>query len=576
MIRRTAFLNLLALLALTTALAGCLPAGTRPPGAPAVRNAADGGLSPLRVLYLELALDQLRRFERGVPRLDEQRLGYGALAAAALAAYGRPTGDDAARWTAAALDACAGRWERVACERLLLDLQRITLQYPRVLPAALLARLRAEAATYVAPPGEEAVRAPWAFRETENQRAVRLARCLAALRIEPGEPGSARAAAAAAWGDAAAAFLRAHQRDGWYEAESPGYIATSMNALFLLADHAPQAAVRALAAGELDRLFTAWAQQQVNGFPAGPKSRSYVHWALGARTTPWVAWAWLLAGMGREERISFMDWPGIATTGYRVPPSAVDLLATRGERAPYEIRTRRHIRIPGRRELDTALYTFATPDYVLGAAQAVDGLRLGVSGGEEIMATLYAAGADFAPLYLWSRTRNLRAERWKSWAGQDLTVGHRNVVLARLADEGAQGPEGGATGYAYLSPPWEPPEVIGEAVVARCGDTYVALVAAGGWDVTPAAARFPDYYGGDPAFRGAWTAVPRRQPAVLALEVGPRAEVGEFASWRQWAATARLRVVGGELLYTARDGTRLAFIPGERATIDGRPLDVGF
>ena len=150
------------------------------------------------------------------------------------------------------------------------------------------------------------------------------------------------------------------------------------------------------------------------------------------------------------------------------------------------------------------------------------------------------------------------------------------MVLARLADEGAQGPEGGATGYAYLSPPWEPPEVIGEAVVARCGDTYVALVAAGGWDVTPAAARFPDYYGGDPAFRGAWAAVPRRQPAVLALEVGRRAEVGEFASWRQWAATARLRVVGGELLYTARDGTRLAFIPGERATIDDRPLEVGF
>src|SRR5437016_8089732 len=79
--------------------------------------------------------------------------------------------------------------------------------------------------------------APWTFRDTENQRAVRMARSLVAS-VVAGTPDSA---AARAWGDYAAAFLAAHDRDGWYEAESPGYMAISITALLHLADLAPAA-----------------------------------------------------------------------------------------------------------------------------------------------------------------------------------------------------------------------------------------------------------------------------------------------------------------------------------------------
>jgi hypothetical protein len=523
--------------------------------------------------YLELAYRQLREFERENPKLDPERLGAGAVEAAALAVAGRGAADSAARYVTAGLDECTGQWGRVDCERMLLDFQRVALQFSAVLPAPLLARLRTEAAATVAPRIDEAARDPWDFHDTENQRMVRMARCLAAYAVEPGEADSARAAESAVWAAAAVAFLRTHDRTGWYEAESPGYIATSANALLHLADHAPQPAVRLLARRELDLLFADWAQRQVDGFPAGAKSRSYIHWALGARNTPWVGWAWLAGAIDGAQDLWLMDWPEMATSGYVMPQAVLDLLAARRQ-SSYEILARRSITQMGRRPLDTALYTYATPDYVLGAAQSVEGLSLGLSGGQEIMATLYAsqAGAGvpgFAPVYLWSRTRNERSERWTSWAGRDFAVGARNLLVTRLG-------AGRGTGHAYLSPPWSRPEAVsGDVLVARCGETYVALVTAGGWDVEPAPRRFPGYYG-DPAFREAWVAVPRVQPASIALEAGRRAEAGGFARWKARAAAAHLTVseiTGGEIRFAAAGGSRITFLPGERAMVDGRPLD---
>jgi hypothetical protein len=188
-----------------------------------------------------------------------------------------------------------------------------------------------------------------------------------------------------------------------------------------------------------------------------------------------------------------------------------------------------------------------------------------VSGGQEIVATLFAEGPEFAPLYLWSRTRNPQDERWRSWMGQDQAVGHRNLVLARLG-------AGEALGHAYLAPAWSRPEVAGDLAVSRCGDTWVALVSPGGWEVAAAQERFPDYYGQTRLLKGAWVAVPRRQPAVVALEVGRRAEHGDFEAWRKRVGSARLAVEEGELRFAAGDGTRLSFLPGQRAAVAGRPL----
>ncbi|HEX2643959.1 MAG TPA: hypothetical protein VHU81_13280, partial [Thermoanaerobaculia bacterium] len=96
--------------------------------------------------YLEIGLGQLRRLEKAIHRLDEQRLGAGALAAAALAARGGTEApahrSDAIRWATAALGSCGPSWARNNCERTQIALQRLALQYPEVLPAELRQRLR--------------------------------------------------------------------------------------------------------------------------------------------------------------------------------------------------------------------------------------------------------------------------------------------------------------------------------------------------------------------------------------------------------------------------------------------------
>lgn len=553
-------------------LAGLVLAQEAPKAAPQPTAPATERLDEKEERFVELGLGQLRRLEKSIRQLDEQRLGAGSLAAAALAAQSSRPADpaaavhraDALRWIPAALDGCGSRWPKHNCERTQIALQRVALQYPEILPPALRRRLREEAAVPAPPPTPEALRDPWAFKETENQRIVRIAASV----VGHGLAGSSDTPAGKAWTQYALAFLEAHDREGWYEAESPGYLYISMTALLHLADHAPQEEVRASARRQLDLLFADWAQKQVGGFPAGVKSRTYVHWALGARNTPWVAWAWLLAGFGEPGRINFMDWPELAVSGYRPPDAVIRLLTGRRGQPPYEILARRTLQPGHRQTLNTATYSYATPDYVVGAAQSVGGLGLTVSGGQEIMATLFAECHDFAPVYLWSRNRNPRSDRWKSWAGRDLAVGSRNVVLARL---GAQKEN---TGHAYLAPPWSAPEAVSEdVVVSRCGDTYLALATTGGWNVAPAQERFPEYYAGDRNFAGSWAAVPRRQPADVAMEVGRRAEHGSYDDWKKRAVRARLVVEDGEQRFAASDGTPFTFVPGERATVGGRPLD---
>jgi len=528
-------------------------------------------LAPREVQYLELALAQIHRMEGNFKHIGKQPLGSGALIAAALAMENRPDSPalkaDAVRRVTQILDECAGKWKRNECGRSQLPLQRVVLQYPQALPPELLARLRTAVSDAVQPPGDAQIRDSWAFGDTENQRVIAMARSLVAQTVA-GTPDSP---AARSWGAYAAAFLTAHDRDGWYEAESPGYLALSINGLLQLADHAPQPLVRSLAARQLNVLFAEWAQHQVGGYPAGPKSRTYSFWALSDRGSPWAAWAWLAAGMGKPEEISFMDRPELPVSGYEIPPAVARLLAERRKQPPYEITERRHIVMDKRRDLNTAIYSYATPDYILGAAQAIDGLDLRVSGGQEIAATLYAEGPDFAPVYLWSRTRDPRNEENVGWSTDDQAVAQKNVILARLGKGGAD------VGHAYLSPAWSRPEGSGDLLVTRSGDTYIALASPGGWDVAPATERFPAYYGGNKntlrQLAGSWVAVPRRQPAVIALIAGRRAEDGELAAFKQKAGKARLSVVEGEIRFIGSDGRKLDFLPGKRATLAGKAID---
>jgi hypothetical protein len=560
------------------ALAGLLLAGwtaiqpTRRPPAPAPREGPGPWkkLSERETRYLEHGLAQIRRMKGNFDWIGSQPLAAGALAAAALAAESRPDSaalrEEASRWVDAVLGDCA-RWHTNECARSQIPLQRLVLQYPDTLPPAQLARLRQAASSAAPPPGEGQIRDPWSFGDTENQRMISTARSLVAQAVA----GTPNSPAAQAWGDFATAFLKAHDRDGWYEAESPGYLALSVTGLLQLADHAPQPGVRELARRQLDVLFASWAQEQVGGYPAGPKSRTSAVWALSRGSSPWQAWAWLAAGMGDPESINFMDRPELPVSRYRIPEGVVRLLTERRKQPPYEIRERRRIVPAKRRTVDAALYTYATPDYILGVAQSVSDLALRVSGGQEIVATLYCESPEFAPLYLWSRSKSPDGKKAEEVNTQDQAVASRDLVLARLDTPGA------GIGHAFLGPPWSKPEVTGEVAVSHCGDAYVALITEGGWEVAPAIERFPDYYGAGNKRRrdlaGSWVAVPRRQPVSLALQAGRRAEDGDFAAWKKKTAKARLQVVEGEIRFTAGDGTRSTFLPGRRAALAGASLE---
>jgi len=555
-------------------LAGALLAGwtaAQPPADQEPRTPAPRErLSEREAGYLERGLAQIRRMQGNFEWIGRQPLASGALAAAALTAEGRPDASalrqEASRWVDGVLNGCP-QWHTNECARSEIPLQRLVLQYPEALPPEQLVRLREAVSSAAPPPGEAQVRDPWSFGDTENQRMIAMARSLVAQAVA-GTPGSP---AARGWGDFAEAFLQAHGRDGWYEAESPGYLALSITGLLHLADYAPQPAVRELARRQLDVLFAAWAQRQVGGYPAGAKSRTSAGWALSRQSSPWQAWAWLAAGIGDAGKINFMDRPELAVSRYQIPEGVVRLVADRGKQAPYEIRERRRIAPAKRRSVDAALYTYATPDYILGVSQSVGGLALRVSGGQEIAATLYCESPEFAPLYLWSRTRTPASNKDEELNALDQAVARRNLVLARLDTPGA------GLGHAFLSPPWSKPEVTGDVAVSQCGDAYVALVTAGGWDVAPAIERFPDYYGQGKRRRrdlaGSWVAVPRVQPASVALLAGRRAEDGDFAAWKKKSAASRLEVVDGEIRFTAGSGARSTFLPGARAALAGSAVE---
>jgi hypothetical protein len=545
---------------------------------------------PRTLRFLQGTLDQMAQLERAIGNgTGAQRFSHGALAAALLArAIGDGDGDpderqrltaEARRALTRALDLCSGGgWGRNDCFRAAPVMERVAMSAPEVVGEELRRRL----ARQLRDPGDGPVGGPWGFGETENQRAVRFATELGYLALHwqldgGGELGPRRARQLREWSDAAVDFLAARDEQGWYEQDSPGYLATSIEALAHLADFAPDPLVRNLASRQLSVLFAGWAQRQVRGFPAGAKTRTYQHWALGPRNTPWQAWYWWLTGEGSDaggrQGLNFLDAPILPASGYRVPAAVAELLGAPvgADAEPYELRERRRIDLASRRDVDGAIYTWVTPDYTLSTAQAVDGLALGISGGQEIMATLYAGCTPFAPIYLWSRTRAPRSERWRTWTDSDRAAGAGPVALARLGT-GADD----ALGHAYLDADWETPRPLGDdTVTVRCGDVYAALSAPGGFEVADAQGRFGDFYGQDPSLAGSRVAIPRRAGGPIALEVSSARESGDYEAFRRRIAEAsELRLIGeNAFAYRSAAGQELVFDPGVSLTVDGLEVE---
>lgn len=545
---------------------------------------------PRTLRFLEGTLDQMARLERAIGNgTGAQRFSHGSLAAALLARAADDPEErqrltsEARRTLTRALDICSGGgWGRNDCFRAAPVMERVALSAPEIVGEDLRRRL----ADQLRDPGDAPVGGPWGFGETENQRAVRLATGLGYLALhwqlaggDESEPSPRRARQIRQWSDATVEYLAARDEQGWYEQDSPGYLATSIEALTHLADFAPDPLVRDLSSRQLSVLLAGWAQRQVRGFPAGAKTRTYQHWALSPRNTPWQAWYWWLTGDGADaggrQGLNFLDAPILPASGYQVPEAVTELLTNPVSDRPYELRERRRIDLASRRNVDGAIYTWVAPDYTLSTAQAVDGLALGISGGQEIMATLYADCTPFAPIYLWSRTRAPRSERWRSWTDSDRAAASGPVALAQLGD-GSDSVKG-ALGHAYLDADWEAPRPLGnDTVTVRCGDVYAALTAPGGFEVAEAQSRFGDYYGEDPTLAGSRVAIPRRAGGPIALEVSSAREVGDYEAFRQTIADgSELRGVGDgpAVAYRSAAGRELVFDPGTSLAVDGQKVE---
>jgi hypothetical protein len=69
-------------------------------------------------------------------------------------------------------------------------------------------------------------------------------------------------------------------------------------------------------------------------------------------------------------------------------------------------------------------------------------------------------------------------------------------------------------------------------------------------------------------------AVPRRQPASVALVAGRRAEDGDFAAWKQLQGASRLTVgEDGAIRFTGAEGARSEFLPGRKAAFAGQGVE---
>src|SRR5262245_33788085 len=103
------------------ALAGVLLAGLTAAPAPTAPEAQPWKkLSDRETRYLEMELAQIRRMKGNFEWIGRQPLAAGALAAAALAAQGRPDAAslraEASRWVDGVLDACP-QWHNNECAR---------------------------------------------------------------------------------------------------------------------------------------------------------------------------------------------------------------------------------------------------------------------------------------------------------------------------------------------------------------------------------------------------------------------------------------------------------------------------
>ena len=170
-----------------------------------------------------------------------------------------------------------------------------------------------------------------------------------------------------------------------------------------------------------------------------------------------------------------MDRPELPVSRYRIPEGVVRLLTDRRKQPPYEIRERRQDRRPPSAATLTPRST-ATPRRTTSWAPRSRWAAWPCASpaARRSWRRSTPRAREFAPLYLWSRTRTPKSD--------DAERAQHARPGGGEPQPGAR-PPGHARAPASATPicrlPGRSPEVMGDVLVSRCGDAYVALVTAG-------------------------------------------------------------------------------------------------
>ena len=231
----------------------------------------------------------------------------------------------------------------------------------------------------------------WDFHATENHAMMGHVWLLLYSQIKGDEDE------VAAVGKHIAERIREHARRGWHEFYSPCYVEKEMGCMVLLREWADNPELRRLGDLMLDLLLAEHAVLNIDGVMGGPCRRAYGYEPIGSdgemnhnsqrdrmRSGIYSA-AYIAFGDAQPHFYGVLGSMCLASSGY-VPPGLITRLAlAREKRGTYEFRARKpgdrmHSRLPeGKKHPEDAdfngrVYCYATPDFILGSTQQVEGV----------------------------------------------------------------------------------------------------------------------------------------------------------------------------------------------------------
>ena len=419
----------------------------------------------------------------------------------------------------------------------------------------------------------------WKFGATENHTFMGHVWCLLVAQIDRDWE------TAEAIGRHIDAYIVEHIKKGWLEYNSPCYVEKEVGCLIMVAEWAGDPTLRRKAKLGLDALFAEHAALNLEGMLCGPACRVYqcnrdgiLAEELGhnsrcdAQCSGSYPMMYMLFGQGKPHFYGVLGAPLLATSRY-VPPVAVHRLAVAGEeRGSYVFKARRpgsghrlfrhnpELQEPTPEAFNGRVYSWVTPDFVLGSFQEVQG-KYGMSRSLPLSSILRMAGSTRRAIY----TDLVLAPTKEMNAAVVDCVQHKNVCLGR-----------GAVGQAYLATQ-EFDEVIERDgwIFLRAGGTFAAYRVLGTgytWQQVNNAAVYGDFI----KFH--------KDDAPFVLEAARAADYrGNFERFQKDVIDNQIRQLPDSLVYqSCSDGDSgpsaepfvLTLRYGELPLVDSRPIDL--